>query len=161
MLKYLMNVKGQHLISSTPNSKKHLPQNKVEGIFYLPKNGYDNYEVEAVLNTIDRELAHKYIITELMIRTLERDRHHTEAFKMKDVMDKFFEQAIRKAKDELLALKNEMGKIGLRMQEETRLDDTVTVYTFVERGLSAELRYMNYALRNHTMKEIERLLNIN
>ncbi len=127
----------------------------------MPKNGYDNYEVEAVLNTIDRELAHKYIITELMIRTLERDRQHTEAFKMKDVMDKFFEQAIRKAKDELLALKNEMGKIGLRMQEEKRLDDTVTVYTFVERGLSAELRYMNYALRNHTMKEIERLLNLN
>ena len=126
----------------------------------MPKNGYDNYEVEAVLNTIDRELAHKYIITELMIRTLERDRQHTEAFKMKDVMDKFFEQAIRKAKDELLALKNEMGKIGLRMQEEKRIDDTVTVYTFVERGLSAELRYMNYALRNHTMKEIERLLNI-
>ena len=132
----------------------------VEGIFYLPKNGYDNYEVEAVLNTIDRELAHKYIITELMIRTMERDRQHTESFKMKDVMDKFFEQAIRKAKDELLALKNQMGKIGLRMQEEKRLDDTVTVYTFVERGLSAELRYMNYALRNHTMKEIERLLNI-
>lgn len=132
----------------------------VEGIFYLPKNGYDNYEVVTLLNTIDRELAHKYIITELMIRTLERDRQHTEAFKMKDVMDKFFEQAIRKAKDELLALKNEMGKIGLRMQEEKRLDDTVTVYTFVERGLSAELRYMNYALRNHTMKEIERLLNI-
>lgn len=133
----------------------------VEGIFYLPKNGYDNYEVEAVLNSIDRELAHKYIITELMIRTLERDRQHTEAFKMKDVIDKFFEQAIRKAKDELLALKNEMGKIGLRMQEEKRLDDTVTVYTFVERGLSAELRYMNYALRNHTMKEIERLLDLN
>lgn len=76
----------------------------VEGIFYLPKNGYDNYEVEAVLNSINRDLAHKYIITELMIRTLERDRQHTEAFKMKDVMDKFFEQAIRKAKDELLAL---------------------------------------------------------
>lgn len=133
----------------------------VEGIFYLPKNGYDDYEVEAVLNTINRELAHKYIITELMIRTLERDRQHTESFKMKVVMDKFFEQAIRKAKDELLALKNEMGKIGLRMQEEKRLDDTVTVYTFVERGLSAELRYMNYALRNHTMKEIERLLDIN
>lgn len=126
----------------------------------MPKNGYDNYEVEAMLNTIDRKLAHKYIITELMIRTLERDRQHTEAFKMKDVMDKFFEQAIRKAKDELLALKNEMGKIGLRKQEEKRLDDTVTVYTFVERGLSAELRYMNYALRNHTMKEIERLLNL-
>ncbi|BAK15871.1 carbamoylphosphate synthase large subunit [Solibacillus silvestris StLB046] len=126
----------------------------------MPENGYDNYEVEAVLNTINRELAHKYIITELMIRTLERDRQHTEAFKMKDVMDKLFEQAIRKAKDELLALKNEMGKIGLRKQDEKKLDDTVTVYYFVQRGISDELRYMNYALRNHTMKEIERLLNI-
>ena len=133
----------------------------VEGIFYLPKNGYDNYEVKTVLNSINRDLAHRYIITELMIRTLERDRQHTEAFKMKDVMDKFFEQAIRKAKDELLALKNEMGKIGLRMQEEKRLDDMVTVYHFAQRGMSAELRYMNYALRNHTMKEIERLLNLN
>ena len=133
----------------------------VEGIFYLPKNGYDNYEVETVLNSIDRELAHKYIITELMIRTLERDRQYVEAFKMKDVMDKLFEQAIRKAKDELLALKIEMGKIGLRMQEEKRLDDMVTVYHFAQRGMSAELRYMNYALRNHTMKEIERLLNLN
>lgn len=139
----------------------YLPQNIVEGIFYLPQNGYDNYEVEAVLNTINRELAHKYIITELMIRTLERDRQHTGVFKTKDVLDKIFEQTIRKARDELLALKNEMGKIGLRMQDEKRLDETVTVYIFVERGLSAELRYMNYALRNHTMKEIERLINLN
>lgn len=96
-----------------------------------------------------------------MIRTLERDRQHVEAFKTKDVMDKFFDQAIRKAKDELMTLKNEMGKIGLRKQDERKLDDTVIVYYFVQRGISDELRYMNYALRNHTMKEIERLLNLN
>ena len=96
-----------------------------------------------------------------MIRTLERDRQHIESFKTKDVMDKFFEQAIRKARDELLAIKNEMGKIGLRKQDERKLDDMVTVYNFVQLGISDELRYFNHALRNHTMKEIERLLNLN
>lgn len=95
-----------------------------------------------------------------MIRTLERDRQHIEVFKTKVVMGKFFDQAIRKARDELLAIKNEMGKIGLRKQDERKLDDTVTIYSFVQRGISDELRYMNYALRNHTMKEIERLLNL-
>ena len=133
----------------------------MEGIFYLPKNGYSIYGVKTMMNKINHDLAHKYIITELMIRTLERDRQHVEVFKAKDVMDKFFDQAIRNAKDELLALKNEMGKIGLRKQDEKRLDDAVTVYYFVQRGISDELRYMNYALRNHTMKEIERLLNLN
>lgn len=48
-------------------------------------------------------------------------------------MDKFG-QVIRKAKDELIAIKNEMGKIGLRKQDEIKLDDTVTVYNFVQRG---------------------------
>ena len=113
-----------------------------------------------MLNKINHELAHKYIITKLMVRTLERDSQYVDNFKSKVVMEKFFEQAIRKARDELLALKNEMGKIGLRLQEENKLDDMVTVYTFVQRGISDELRYMNYALRNHTMKEIERLLDI-
>lgn len=111
-------------------------------------------------NKINHGLAHKFIITELMVRTLERDRQHLEAFKIKNVMDKFFEQKIREAKDELLTIKNEMGKIGLRKQDERKIDDTVTVYSFVQRGISDELRYMNYALRNHTMKEIERLLNL-
>ena len=113
-----------------------------------------------MLNKINHELAHKYIITELMIRTLERDRRFIGDFKSQIVMDKLFEQSIRKAKDELLALKNEMGKIGLRMQEEKKLDEMVTVYTFVQRGISDELRYMNYALRNNTMKELERLFNL-
>ena len=75
-------------------------------------------------------------------------------------MDKFFEQAIRKAKDELMAIKNEMGKIGLCKHEEIKVDETVIVYIFVQRGIPDELRYMNYALRNYTMKEIERLLNL-
>lgn len=65
----------------------------------------------------------------MMIRTLERDRQHIESFKTKDVMDKFFEQAIRKARDELLAIKNEKGKIGLRKQDERKLDDMVKFIT--------------------------------
>ncbi|MFS0878045.1 hypothetical protein [Solibacillus isronensis] len=111
-------------------------------------------------NRVNRILAHEYIITELMIRTLERDRKHVDVFKAKYVMDKLFEQAIRKAKDELLTIKNEMGKIGLRKQEEKKLDETVTIFTFVQRGVYEELRYMNIALRNHTMRKIEQLLQL-
>ena len=85
-----------------------------------------------MLNKISHDLAHKYIITELVIRTLERDRQHVGVFETKDVMDKFG-QVIRKAKDELMTIKNEMGKIGL--QDERKLDDTVTVYSFMQRGI--------------------------
>ena len=69
------------------------------------------------------------------IRTLERDRQYIEVFMSQPVMEKFFEQSIRKAKDEL-----------------------ITVYTFVQRGIFENLRYMKYALQNHMMKELERLL---
>lgn len=111
-------------------------------------------------NRIDHELAHRYIITELMIRTLERDKQHVEVFKSNVVMEKFFDQAIKKAKAELLAIKNEMGEIGLRLQEEKRDDELVIVYSFVQRGIAEQLRYTKYALRNHTMTELERLLEI-
>lgn len=105
-----------------------------------------------MINKINHELAHRFIITELMIRTLERDRKHIDTFKMKLVMEKLLEKAIEDAKSELLGIRNEMGKIGLKLQAESKIDDTITVYSFVQRGISENVRYSNYALRNHTMK---------
>lgn len=113
-----------------------------------------------MINKINHELAHRFIITELMIRTLERDRKQIDTFKMKLVMGKLFEKAIQDAKKELLEIRNEMGKIGLRLQAENKIDEFFTVYSFVQRGLSEDVRYANNALRNHTMKELERLLNL-
>lgn len=112
------------------------------------------------MHGVDRNLAHQYILTELMIRTLERDRKYMEPLKMKSAMDKLFNKVINEAKAVLLDLKNQMGKIGLKLHEGGKIDEDFTKYIFVQRGVTDEIRYSNIALRNPTMRELERLFKL-
>ena len=111
-------------------------------------------------NLINHDLAHRYIILDLVIRTLERDLQHLNDLKTKEVITKLYERAVIQAREELKHTQKEMHREGLRMSNVRREDELITVYTVIQKGLSNELRYISYALRNHTLTEIERLLNI-
>lgn len=112
------------------------------------------------LHLFNQELADKYIIQNLMIRTLERDRKYLDYFKSKTVMEKWFDQKILQLRSEFLATKNEMAKIPLTVQSERLMDDMFTEYVFVQEGRSETRHYSNYALRNRTMKALEEFLQV-
>ncbi|MBQ0139008.1 MAG: hypothetical protein KBT36_06910 [Kurthia sp.] len=113
-----------------------------------------------MMNQFDHVLAHEFILIELAIRTLERDRKHIDIFKAKYAMDALFESTIQKALKERIEIKNRMGKIGMSLQEEKRIDEFATDYLFKQRGLTEKVTYSNMALRNHTNMKIQSLFGI-
>lgn len=108
-----------------------------------------------MMNRLDHVLAHEFIINDLAIRTLEHDRKNIEKFKSKYAIDALFENTLQIAFKERIEIKNRMGKIGLFLQEEQRVDEFATDYFFKQRSLSEKITYSNIALRNHTNKKIQ------
>lgn len=105
-------------------------------------------------------LVHKQIILDLTIRTLERDRKLLDSFKSQGAFDVWFENRIKEVKQEKLNLKRQLGAMGIRIENEIREDDFITVYEVLYRGATEHHRYFNVALRNWTNEEIKRLLNM-
>ena len=105
------------------------------------------------------ELAHKQIITDLTIRTLERDRQFIGEFKMRRVFEKWFDIMVLSLRSDLKNVKSGLGKLGAKIQS-SKIDGDFTIYTVVEKGRTFDLRYMNIALKNKCEDEIGRLLGI-
>lgn len=112
------------------------------------------------MNSEQGELVHKQIILDLTVRTLERDRKLLAGFKSFGAFDMWFEIKIKETKQEKLNVKRQLGAMGIRVENEVREDDFITVYEVLYRGATKILRYSNIALRNWTNEEIKRLLNM-
>lgn len=111
------------------------------------------------MNFENFELVHKQIILDLTIRTMERDRKQIDNFKMKKVFEMWFDAKIIELHTYLKNIKTELGRNGVRIQA-SKTDGDFTIYTVVEKGIVAEKRYSNIALRNHCEEEIKRLLGL-
>lgn len=107
-----------------------------------------------------RRLIHKYIILDLTLRALEKDRTQLVNFKMQHAFEEWFDTKMNEAHAELLAAKKELGKHGIKIQSEKRINEFKTDYTIVEKGAVHVLNYSNVALKNWTGEEVKRLLNL-
>lgn len=106
------------------------------------------------------ELVHRHIILDLSIRTLERDRRHLTDLKINRALELWMEQKVKELQNDLRSVKAELGKNGVKIQSENRVDKLITEYIIIERGQSFERRYMNIALKNWVDEEVKRLLNL-
>ena len=109
---------------------------------------------------IDNKLTHAYVIHEMMIRTLERDLKHISNLKTEEVLTKLYEKTVKQVRNELVELKKQMAAKGIYYQSEYKIDDQFTGFSFTYNGAAHQMRYANYALRNHTLIELERILGI-
>lgn len=105
----------------------------------------------------NQELIQKQIITDILIRTLERDRKHLDRLKMQYVLVAWYEQQIKELRIQLKQLKSDLYKEGIEIRKEQH-DGDVTVYPVLIRGKIDNRRYLNIALKNHTAHEMKRLL---
>lgn len=107
-----------------------------------------------------KKLVYKQIILDLAIRTLERDRKLIDSFKSKIALEAWFDTKIKEATKERTKIKRQLSAQGIRIENEKREDNLITVYEVLYRGATEFIRYSNNALRNWTNEEIKRLLNI-
>lgn len=113
-----------------------------------------------MMNWEQKKLVHNQIILDLAVRTLERDREQVDNLKSKIAFKDWFEQKIKEATKDKIKVKRMLSAQGIRIENEKREDDLITVYEVLYRGATEFIRYSNIALRNWTNEEIKRLLNI-
>lgn len=107
---------------------------------------------------VDYELADKYILYDLVVRTLELDISRLNNLKTGKLLVENYERIFSIAKSELQLIKEQMKKSDLKLDNETREDELITEYHFTQRGYFQKIRYTNFTLRNRTLNEIEKLM---
>ncbi len=95
-----------------------------------------------------------------MIRTLERDLKYFSGLKTEQVLTKLYDKMIKQVRTELVELKKKMAAKGIYYQSEYKIDEQFTGFSFTFNGAAHQMRYANYALRNHTLMELERIFGI-
>lgn len=100
---------------------------------------------------------HRYIILEMTLKTLERDRQHLSVLKMHRVLDAWYELKINQVFNELKANRDFLYKKGCKVEKQST-DDFMTNYFILFRGYDETRSYSNIALRNWVAQEMKRLL---
>lgn len=106
------------------------------------------------------ELVHRQIILDLTVRTLERDCKYFdfENLKLKSVFLNWFEENLKELKNELYNIKKQLGYEKVKIQDERKEDDFITIYTVVENMKVQDIRYSNVVLKNWVTEEVQKLL---
>ena len=102
---------------------------------------------------------HRFIILEVLLKTLERDQQHLNDLKMADVFNEWYTLKNNETFEELKNVKSKLYKAGCKI-EKGKNDGMFTEYIVVIRGKTETKRYSNIALRNWVREETKRLLNL-
>ncbi|MER2028877.1 MAG: hypothetical protein ABS903_06865 [Solibacillus sp.] len=100
---------------------------------------------------------HRYIVLELFLKTLERDRDHVSHLKMRDVLEEWYNSKINDTFQEFKKLRDFLYKKGCKI-EKHKSDEMMTYYFILFRGYDETRSYSNIALRNWVAEEMKRLL---
>ena len=100
---------------------------------------------------------HRYIVLEMFLKTLERDRDHLSKLKMKDVFDEWYNSKINETFQEFKKLRDFLYKKGCKIEKQ-KSDDFMTYYFILFRGYDETRSYSNIALRNWVSEEMKRVL---
>lgn len=100
---------------------------------------------------------HRYIVLELFLKTLERDRDHVSHLKMKDVVEEWYNSKINETFQEFKKLRDFLYKKGCKIDKQ-KSDEMMTYYFILFRGYDETRSYSNIALRNWVSEEMKRLL---
>ena len=104
-----------------------------------------------------RDDIHRYIILELFLKTLERDKNHLNQLKMSKTFEEWYDVKINETFQEFKKMKDYLYKKGCKIKKKSS-DDFITEYFILFRGMNETRSYGNIALRNWVSQEMKRLL---
>ena len=102
---------------------------------------------------------HKYIVLELFLKTLERDRKHLSQLKMGSVIEEWYDSKINETFKDFKKMKDYLYKKGCKVEKKSS-DDFITNYFILFRGFDETRSYGNIALRNWVAQEMKRVLGL-
>ncbi|KOS68307.1 hypothetical protein AEA09_06885 [Lysinibacillus contaminans] len=114
-----------------------------------------------MITSDERYLLHRYIVTDLMHRTLVKDWKYVEPMKMADAFSFWFDQQIKILQRECKILNSQLKAKGLKVLHLTMQDEYFCAYTIATRGEDMELQYSTKALKNEVQEEVQKRLFIN
>ena len=100
---------------------------------------------------------HRYIVLELFLKTLDRDRTHLSELKMNRILGEWYDLKINDTFQELKKLRDYLYKKGCKVEKKNS-DDFMTYYFILFRGTDETRSYANFALRNWVEEEMKRVL---
>lgn len=100
---------------------------------------------------------HRYIILELFLKTLERDKNHLTQLKMGKILEEWYDIKINETFQDFKKLKDTLYKKGCKVEKQ-KSDDFMTGYFILFRGTNETRNYSNIALRNWVSQEMKRVL---
>ncbi|MEK4629045.1 hypothetical protein MKZ17_12635 [Solibacillus sp. FSL R7-0682] len=102
---------------------------------------------------------HRFIILEVLLKTLERDQQYLNVLKMGDVFTEWYTLKNNETFEEFKNVKSKLNKAGCKI-EKVNNDGVFTEYMIVIRGKTDKRTYSNIALRKWVREELKRLLNM-
>ena len=111
-----------------------------------------------MITSDERYLLHRYIVADLMHRTLMKDWQYIEPMKMAEVFSLWFEQQTITLRRECKLLKSQLQAKGLKILRLTVLDEYFCIYTIGTRGEDMDLQYAINALKSEVQDEVQKRL---
>ena len=100
---------------------------------------------------------HRYIILEMFLKTLDRDKVHVSQLKMGKILEEWYDQKSHETFQDLKKLRDYLYKQGCKIEKQ-RSDEFVTEYFVLFRGVTETRTYTNIAIRNWVSQEMRRVL---
>ena len=100
---------------------------------------------------------HRFIILEMFLKTLDRDKLHVAQLKMGKILDEWYDQKSNETFQDLKKLRDYLYKQGCKIEKQ-RSDEFVTEYFVLFRGVTETRTYTNIAIRNWVSHEMRRVL---
>ena len=111
-----------------------------------------------MVSSDERYLIHRYILTDLMNRTLLRDWRFVHHFKMDRAFSAWFELQQTQLQRDLKILKSQLKSKGLDVLDMQVIDEHFCKFKVATKGDNLELHYSKQALKNEVEEEVRKRL---
>lgn len=113
-----------------------------------------------MISSDDRNLIHRYIVNDLMYRTLLRDRRFIHYFKMDHAFSAWFELQQSVVQRELQGLKFALKGKGLKVLDMQIIDEHFCKFKIATKAEDMELHYSSQALKNEIEEMVRKQLGV-
>lgn len=111
-----------------------------------------------MISSDERDLIHRFIIVDLMYRTLLRDWRFIHYFKMEFAFSAWFELQQSQLQRELKQLKTVLKSKGITVLDMKIIDEYFCKFKIATKGEDMELQYSSHALKNEIQQEVRKRL---
>ena len=106
----------------------------------------------------DGKLAHRFIICDLAIRSVEHDLKQLDGLKLKKALQNIYEEILKELFNERVQINKEMQAAHLKYYKTVKIDEYFTDYYFTKHTGDTSMTYANMNLFHKVNDKIEDMI---